>query len=408
VFQSRARFLVVSDLHAFIGEESDDAPSSLNFGTTSAAGPERLEACGDIVREKFGTVDAVLVAGDLTNKADPDSLRQVWEGLNALATSLQAKLIATAGNHDYDSRGAPGTTPRGNLLDLEPAFPFGSEQDKLQYFTYDYAVHSSDKFLILSVNSAAQHGYVKDIDVEYEHGRVTPRTTARIAARLSASCEEPDLRLLLVHHHIRDLPQLDLEERSLLQGGQVLLDVLAEDGDWLVVHGHKHRGHLQTAGGATNAPLIFSAGSFAATPTGNRFAHAAPNQFYVLDFADSVSTVNAGVGPASGLLYAWTESGFGWQPASASHEVPGVGGFGWRGSLVPLSRKLRELVERSPSRSLVWEAVVEAEPVFEFLSPRDLRQVVAKTDNASSRIDVTRDSQGAPLQFELTEERTTA
>ena len=79
-------------------------------------------------------IDYVLCAGDITNRADAPALERAWGMVASLASNLGARLIATAGNHDYASHSRddpPDLTadlpaevdPKDALLQLDPQGP---------------------------------------------------------------------------------------------------------------------------------------------------------------------------------------------------------------------------------------------------------------------------------------------
>jgi hypothetical protein len=68
--------------------------------------------------------------------------------------------------------------------------------------------------------------------------------------------------------------------------GQFLLDLLAYDsnGDWVVLHGHKHCPKISYAAGGVTSPIVFSCGSIGAKlyPELNGNVR---NQWYLLEFS---------------------------------------------------------------------------------------------------------------------------
>jgi predicted phosphodiesterase len=348
-----------------------------------------IDGCASIVQTRFARVDAVLVGGDLTDHAEPSALELAWKEVNALALRLDASLVATAGNHDYDSRGSVGFDPKGALIALEPPFPAGDAATRLHYFAYDFAVVQRDGFVVVTLNSAAQHGYSFGERHEYEHGRVLPRTIARIRAVLD-TMTLPSVRILLVHHHVVQLPDLDTDEQSILTDADPLMRMLAEHGDWIVVHGHKHRPWMQYAAGGGDAPVVFSAGTFAANLGVGRFAAAVQKQFYVVEFnsREDLPTDLA----IAGQVHAWNFDGFRWVEAGAHDGYPGVSGFGWRTSTANLADRLHDLVvaERRATNS----RLEEFEPRMLFLCPDDQAKVLGKLSSKTPPVESSQDSKG--------------
>nr|WP_162234595.1 metallophosphoesterase [Frigoribacterium sp. Leaf8] len=367
-----ARFLIVSDLHAFIGSLSDRSPSQMALGTPTSEGLVLLEDCLQVVRDRFGSVDAVLVAGDLSDRASGDALRALWPELGKLAEGLQAKLYATAGNHDYDSRDNGSGNPKGDLLDLEPPFPFHSEAARLNYFAYDFAVDSQSDYVIVSINSAAQHGYRKGNVPEHVHGRITASTIKRLGLHIQAKVL-PDIKIALIHHHVSQLPGLDHAEQSVVQDAQELHHRLESSGQWIIIHGHKHRPYVQRVSGNGDAPIAISAGSFSANLGGTTFAGQVQNQFHVIEVRSH--PVEAPELTIAGTVYSWSFTGLAgssWRVAGSSDALPGESGFGWKGSPASLAAAVADMLsDQKPSLS---RAEVESvDPSMVFMTSRELQ-----------------------------------
>jgi metallophosphoesterase superfamily enzyme len=101
------KIAVVSDLHTHDGSSAElGAPSML--GTSDPEDqPKRHPISGlkKLISDNKLRADILLCSGDLANKATPSGLNYAWRQLEILKNALGArKLIATAGNHDMDSR----------------------------------------------------------------------------------------------------------------------------------------------------------------------------------------------------------------------------------------------------------------------------------------------------------------
>ena len=112
--------LVLSDLHA----SSDDARQGDTHVLVSTENDPRENAIAGLkafLSRNGITADVVVCPGDLCHQADRDALRYAWRELDAIKTILgAAEVIATAGNHDMDSRFHHANDARGELLDLTP------------------------------------------------------------------------------------------------------------------------------------------------------------------------------------------------------------------------------------------------------------------------------------------------
>lgn len=391
-----ARILVISDLHAHVGQQSDSAPSNLSFAAAGGQGDALLDECASIVKDMFGEVEVVLVPGDLTDKADANALTRVWERLNAVAATLQAQLVATAGNHDYDSRDNPEANPKGSLQELRPLFPFDDRAAQANFFAYNYCQIETENFQFLVLNSSAHHGYKVGGAEEFEHGRIDSTTLKELRSDLDDSVEAKR-RLLVLHHHIAQLPGLDHAEMSMLREGDELMSFLSDASPWMVIHGHKHRPYLQWAPGNSLSPLLFSSGSFSANMGGGGWGAQVRNQFHVIEFDDSVDE-SLGI-DFGGTVFSWSYAGFGWQTAPSEHVLPHESGFGFRGSLTALARRIRGVLEEV--NTLRTEALHEAFPVLKYVNSFDISALTRLLASDPLPISVTISSTGRIEEVEL-------
>lgn len=375
--EKRFRALVLSDLHAFEGEWSESSPSRMNFGAGSSRAQSRVTDCARAVTESFDDgIDVVLLGGDLSDRADPEGLLKVWELTQQLAESLDARLIATAGNHDYDSRGQLSANPRGNLVGLVPPFPSHSEAQKLQYFTYDFAIESNDQYVVVTINSAAQHGYSYAGGAEHEHGRIMPSTIDRIDKALEGLGALPSVKIVLVHHHVIQLPDFDTQERSIMVDSQDLISMLEKHGDWVIVHGHKHRPYLHYAQGFGSSPLVFSAGSFAAN-LGFEFHEVTRCQFYVMELLQPTELDEHQLSLA-GTVFSWTYdlNSDRWVKAAVNDGLPARSGFGWHHSPHAMASSIAGWVAAGGGQ-LSGADLLSQEPKLNYLTPVDLENLTS-------------------------------
>lgn len=332
-----------------------------------------LALCISAVRKKFSDgVDLVLVAGDMTDKADGGPLAEVWSDLHWLATELEAPLVATSGNHDYDSRGSQDPLPTKSLMSLEPPFPFGTEHDRNKYFAEHHAVFVDEHAVVVTANSAGHHGYVTNGSPEHEHGRYPSLLPKFLNRSLKSIADKPPVRIFLTHHHLNQLPTFDQEERSYSIGHEDVLRTLLKHGSWLVVHGHKHRGWIQYASGSGDSPPLVSASSFSADIGTGSFAKKVRHQFHVVEMSLDYKDLE-GVTGSRGTIHTWTHSDVGWRIARRKENLPGHSGFGWKVDVTALSRRVAETILREEVMS--GDDLIASEPRFEFLTFDDQRRL---------------------------------
>ncbi|CAN5228098.1 hypothetical protein BH11ACT5_BH11ACT5_15720 [soil metagenome] len=400
--------LVLSDLHAYVGESNDSSPSLMNFSGSSTIARDLFERCLQAILRQGLSVDVVLVGGDISNHADPEGLRQAWAEIHRIAGELGAVVIATAGNHDYDSRGQAGPSPKQNLLALEPPFPIGTEEGRQHYFSYDFAVVRTDAYVVATVNSAANHGYTYNGESEHQHGRILESTVDRLRGALDTLGTLPPVRVLLSHHHLVQLPDIDTAENSKLVGSDALLRSLNGYGDWLVVHGHKHRAWLQYAAGNADSPVLLSAAAFSAHWAGGEFESAIRKQFHIVEFHAHMQPAPS-VGdsiPLAGVVRSWTYNGFDWLVSSRNDVLSGVTGFGWRTSLSRLAEDIRGLVQ-SEGGVVPGAALLVAVPRFRYLAQDDLTRLIAYLGKGNPMVGVLITPDGQIQELYLADEQGT-
>lgn len=366
-----------------------------------SAGPRGMLALTrDAVRRQFPDgIGLVLCAGDMTDKADGGPLTQVWDDLNWLANELSAPLVATSGNHDYDSRAAVDVLPFKSLQSLEPPFPFGTDADRDRYFSRQHAVFHNSDVVVVSANSAAHHGYSKDGEPEHNFGHYDDALAESIKKSLLEIGDLPPVRVFLTHHHLNQLPDFDTEERSSSIGHENVIRCLGEYGDWLIVHGHKHRGWIQYASGSGDSPPLFSSSSYSADFGGGPFAEKVRHQFHVIEFASSQAD---GLTGAHGTVTTWTHSPIGWEISGADEDLPGNTGFGWKTSISGLAARLREA---TTSRLVLTRDDISAlEPRLRFLTFDDLRRLVRVLASGTPKVLAVLSSDGALAELSAARE----
>ena len=379
---SGPRYLVVSDLHVQSGKADSTSGSTIFVDEPGA--DEIFERCSSAILSRFDEVDGILVAGDMVNKADTAALAWTWRQLHSMGAALNAPIYATAGNHDLDSRGKGAPLPQDALMDLAPTFPFGDSTTRAKYFAEQHAVTITSTTLIVSINSCAHHGYSFKGEPELEHGRVTAAAAKWLQNSLNELGELPKYKVLIMHHHPVQLPDFDTDETSTMQGAELLMRVLSQFGDWLIVHGHKHRGWVYYAAGSGDAPVVLSSSSFGANLGSDDFGRIARRQFHLVEFHDSA-------GPR-GLVHTWTHDGVEWIEAGGGHMLSGQSGFGWKTSLLGLADRLRS--QTLANDGVSKEELLALEPNIPYLSHDDRDRLSKFLKNHDSPVAVLRESDG--------------
>ncbi|MDO3639751.1 metallophosphoesterase family protein [Mycolicibacterium arseniciresistens] len=407
----RLTAVVVSDLHATSTQPGDSAGSWLTTHTPRNRREHPLVGLREYFEDAKMRADLLLVAGDICDKADGLALEGAWTDLAALADALGARLIATAGNHDLDSRHKSGDMdPRGALYDLVPPFPALDPESRDQFWAKNYSIvegtessatgndgeGASVPWRVVTLNSAAFHGYAGGDGPELDHGRISPRTARRLRAELDAG-QRAVVNILLVHHHLQQMPYVDTQERSMIQDVELLTQLLEDHSPWIVIHGHKHRARVMYAPGEGFSATIFSAGSLSAYPEGQNAGAGITNQAYILEFADQQTLDAYDLGVAGNFCSLQWVPGQGWRKATgiSDFSLPGSGGFGWRApTLAPLARRIARVMKQRALTKLPLGDLMELEPKLSYLSPTGISKLTEELKNVDATSHLKRDEYG--------------
>jgi|SRR5665213_3427041 len=372
--------MILSDLHAYDARfavklnaaapspSSPGKPSWLDFSNGDSIGRHPIDSFLQLIQEKAIRADVLIVPGDICDRANGDALDQAWHALESVRAALYADtVIATAGNHDLDSRyRANSYDPTAALKALTPPFPVSNPSARADFWAYHMADLTVQSTRFLVINSCAFHGGAPS---EIDHGRISPEALAllRQAVRQPSSAEQ---NVVICHHHPHPMPSniSDCDDRML--NGEGLLDCLDESpDDWLVIHGHRHIAHIAYAAGSAGSPTVLAAAS-AAVRLDPRLATVTRNQAHLVTLAPAAEPAER-----RGLIESWNYTpSVGWQSAGDDLGLPHLCGFGYRGSMRALAKSLAAAVAWNGG-PLSWSEVVLSVPEIQFLTPRDFRRV---------------------------------
>lgn len=364
-------FLVVSDIHGFDGTRAEfkSAPSWLDISVPAVGLRNPIVGLSELLRDRGLTADYLICCGDLGHQAFPPAIQNVWSTLHTLKQERRIPIIlATAGNHDLDSRYIYNLfDARGHLQGLHPAFPDSDDARANEFWAQHFTVYEFDNVRLLLLNSAAYHGYQD----EFRHGRLAASTIDRIRTRLQKTSTKP-LNICICHHHPERHAGVPVGDYSEMKGGAQLTALLssAEFGSWLVLHGHIHFPDISYAHGGSSSPILFSAGSLSAKLY-PEYGPTVRNQAYLLSF--SLVDVKQ-FGLCGGFMsWDWTD-GMGWSDASANSGLPAFGGFGYRTNPAPLAQKIAD--EIKTAQRLSFDQLSSQLPELRYLIPQDLRNLL--------------------------------
>lgn len=369
---------VLSDLHATDARfgrtlrrsaprSTAGKPSWLDYSDRLDDQRDPLRSLLTLIRTHGIHADYLVLPGDICDKANGAALVHAWRELELVRAELGASLtIATAGNHDLDSRyRANPYDPREALLQLLPDFPLTDSNARAEFWAYGVTelTLSSTRFVV--VNSCAQHGGAAQ---EIDHGRFAPVALARLRTILERP-SAAEFHVLLCHHHPHPLPLGNAGQDDRMIDGEVLLDALDETGvDWLLIHGHRHMARLLYAGGSAGSPAVLAAGS-ASVRLDPALAAVTRNQAHLLRLTTTTGSC------LRGTVDTWNYNpSVGWEGAGDDGGLPRRCGFGYRGSLPDLAERVESAV-RANGGPLPWEQVITTCPDVEYLTPRDFARM---------------------------------
>lgn len=365
-------FLVLSDIHA-----SDEDPSSSKapsyVSSFNSAAAAKTDPIADLVRlctESDISPDYLLCAGDITNRSSPPSFTYVWTKLNDAAKAINARLIATVGNHDLDSRYQSNKQdPRGYAMSLRPWIPVDKRINYLEYWAQHFTLLQEPDCNIVVLNTAAYHGGGEDVKKEIEHGRISDITIDLIRSAI-AGAEPRDTNILLCHHHPIGTEQSDKNLDGATRGGDKLVGLLNESSHpWLIIHGHKHVPELFYGQGGANSPVVLACASFSAQVNADA-QNKNPNQVHLVS-TDPVQASALSLACA-GAVKSWTwQPGVGWVKAYGKLGMPHVSGFGYRSSISQLAKNLDAYISGRSESYLNWSETLRQFPAISHLVPVD-------------------------------------
>jgi predicted phosphodiesterase len=387
----RITLAVVSDLH-FCNQRPPGSGSELSRIVLQTLheknGKNPWSDLMELVKRNDVRADYLLCPGDITTHAAHAPLKAAWDGLVDLGRELDARMVACAtGNHDVSSRFSEGKSnpvydldnPHDlfeNLKLLSPDYPLhvyaeggsrvNARNRRVHYFGADFVIHEDDVCRLVVFNSCARHITENS---SYERGSIAKSALAELSEQLKTKSEEK-INIFLCHHHpVQHSHSGDGSYDFILRGDE-LINFLGEQGDWIIIHGHKHDGRIIYAphGAPGAAPVVFAASSMGAilsTDQLNQYR----NQFYLLDIELPET------GCSRGTLRVWNwNAGVGWSTATDPRAglTDGVG-FGEREHADVLAQKI---ATRMQGQSMPWATLLTEFSFLRNLTPDSLKHLL--------------------------------
>ncbi|MDQ0573720.1 metallophosphoesterase superfamily enzyme [Variovorax paradoxus] len=336
----------------------------------------------ELVASQMLTADAILCPGDIAFQNSAITLSAGWKHLVDLGARLSSEhVICATGNHDVTSRSMAdtlkkavirnlkaGNGPFEQLKVLHPPYPSVTRGDtghlqgqdhRVRYFGAGLVLVSSQKYQVLIVNSCSEHGHD---EFEHERGTFPPSAVEELKTALQ-QCDLKKISVAIMHHPPESHTQDGSGAHDFVDNGQQLLKLLADQGDWLVVHGHKHEARLGQASGSGLQPIVFGAASLAIHI--EAIKGTVRNQFYLL----KVRLQPRGL---TGRFQTWDWStGRGWEPAKP--EGDGIYDGAAFGAREP-QRVIMDIVALT-ALPMDWSDVIRLVPDADLLPPEARNQV---------------------------------
>ena len=326
----------MSDLHCRLTDSETD--SCLEVGSTRIPPMNHpVQALLDLLAQRDLLVDALIVPGDLTNRASREGLSQGWDFALEIARALGTETtIPVLGNHDVKSRPA-ARRDRDAFYDarnLRPGFPFKDKDSCRMYFSDGFCSQTvGEDTQVIAINTVVDHTDEKSA----KRGRIDDSRIHRLSEFLKNGENRP-IRIAVMHHHPILHTGPFAKDTDVLENGDKLVGTLQENGCRVVVHGHKHLARLSMYNGVA----VFACGSFSANL--GIYASSMANMFHIAKIEEEKGYVR-------GRIETWVfHYGTGWVRANSVHSgFPYSAGFGARESADSIAAALVTLAASKPS-----------------------------------------------------------
>jgi len=306
----------------------------------------------DFIQNESISADYLMIAGDLTDSADPFEVELateiVLEFMEVLNVS-EERTIIVPGNHDRNwALMKFGDHEFWNSLTYAPFKLPGSLYDRLQVNSKGdlldkpyFAVWESEKLIVVGYNSSQHCGPEEAVN----YGILIDDDFREIKKLFEiADWPENALKIFLIHHHPKkyDYPVQFPLDFSDLQGVENLLIALHDYKFDFIVHGHVHQPRFSIDFGEITWPIgILSSGSFSIQLPFD-WNGAINNQFHLLNVEGRMPDS----GYAKGNLYSWRYTTHRrWEPSEKQHDgIPHLEPFGLYMQHNDLKLKFRDLL----------------------------------------------------------------
>ncbi len=383
---------VISDIHIGASARSSDLlpPGSV----TKQRNEGFVQTFEKFVESKSITADCLIVAGDISSKADPSEFIHASEIASRIAKVLHVPLdqiYATFGNHDVDwsvLKLAEGT------LENTRDFRWGQRYSPITDSENIFGSRSKPPVFVGSLTNSPFVGYWQSADnlfvtvntsahdrpdAEIHHGLVREETITWLSDNIpSRSPDDDSVRCLILHHHL--VPHgnvgVDALDFSVCQNGDKLLSLLRNKDFDLVIHGHKHRPRFAIELVNSDHPIaVLGAGSFCADLAGE-YGGGVHNQFHLMSIHGRDQNKSRIYGELRNWAYVYPS---GWKENASNYTVVDhLIGFGGPTDWKELASRLHQPIKNraQAGKPFPLDSIGPVYDQLRYVSPETARRAV--------------------------------
>lgn len=377
------KLLIISDLHIGTEARSNDlCPHDL--GPEGSIGREngfieKFLSHIDANQEAFQDTTALIITGDISNRAHPKEFQLANEVFERIAKHLNisfSRIFFVPGNHDVHwpvmkldppnywraHRYSPLQDQSGLLINRINDSHHGSLID-----SPFFSVWVESDLHVIAINTASHD----DPKEAVHHGLVAQDTIDALKDHLNKSADlKNKLKICLMHHHplIYSETNPEYPDFSTAVNSENLMNLLCEHNIDLVIHGHKHNPRINYRVNNNSQPhLVVGAGSFSAHLDPVSFT-GIPNTFHLLEIAGRDNATNG----IHGLFTTWAYEGGGAWGGNVGKNIPHVEQFGTTATAQEIKEAIKGFAAgRLLDRGFIkWKELTESNPTLQRISKK--------------------------------------
>ncbi|MBY7250047.1 metallophosphoesterase family protein [Enterobacter roggenkampii] len=383
------KILVISDLH--VGTTARARDFCTEVSGASAITENFIEEFHDLVKCENITATHLLIAGDITNRAESYEFEIAAERINDIKNILkidERNIFFVPGNHDgnWDQEKAASLRcsskdkiilEKYNNIRNNDFFSSLLKNTKFSsYYSDPYStIWEHEDLIVVGVNSSALDSYDKAV----KFGEVDLKCLASLQSKLDELkvTGKRKFKILLTHHHPKNytdttFPAPDLSQ---MKNAEDFMRFAGKNEFDFIVHGHKHipryNFQMDSDGFFVN---ILSAGSFAAQL--KDWHNGVANFFHLIEHHDFCPDNNFSRGKVISWSYftnhKWTRSLY--DRDRISHEEY----YGYMVSRNQLKSKLRNIINQCKEHKnyAKWQDLIKIEPKLKYCNKQLLSHAV--------------------------------